>query len=179
MRDEKLSIVKDILNVLDNSMYLFVLSYKGFKVKNLEQIKLQICSDNLTRCQIIKNSLFLKAMISRDRDRFLNRKLGDSNMLVYGKNSDFFTTLKNLNSIVSKSTGLSFKIGYSISENQLFFDNEVEQVAKLPSREVLLSRCIGTISMSYGRVINLLNLKLLSVLIVLKSFCDKKQSSNS
>jgi large subunit ribosomal protein L10 len=173
MREEKISIVNDISKLIYDSHYIYVLNYKNINVKEFQQFKSNINENNL-KCQVIKNSFFMKAISKKDLNKFLDFKLNDSNILIYGNNGDFVNTTKFLDSIISKHSKLSFKIGYSINSNQLFFEESIKKIAVLPSRDVLLSKCVNIMSMSYSKLVYLLKFKLMNVLIILKSFCNKK-----
>jgi large subunit ribosomal protein L10 len=55
---------------------------------------------------------------------------------------------------------------------------QVESLADIPPREVLLGRMVGTIAAPMTRLVGAMNQKICSLLYVLKAVADKKAAGN-
>ena len=70
-----------------------------------------------------------------------------------------------------------FRIKGGLMGTQVVSSTEIDALADLPSREVLLGRLLGTLAAPMTQLVGVLNQKVLSLLYVLKAIEDKKSGS--
>lgn len=174
MRIEKKQIVNDIGAVLVESTFLYLISYKGLKVKDFEQLRIQL-EEAGANCQVLKNTLIRKAAELRGLTDLSNVKLTGDTALVNGK-GDCSAVAKILSEFIKKFGVVGYKCGYL--EGSVLKGAEIEAISKLPPKEVLYAQLLGVLQAPARNLVSVLNAKLASPIYVLSSYKDKKASAN-
>jgi len=173
MRIEKRQIVNEIGNLIDDSSFLYMVSYKGLKVKDFHQLRLDLDKVQ-ARCHILKNSLILKAAELKSIENLAAMKLIGDTALVSGV-GDPGAVAKSLSDFAGKHKELSFKGGYL--DGSVLSDVDVESISKLPPKEVLLAQLLGTLEAPARSLASLLNTKLSGIVYVINSYKEKLSNS--
>ena len=138
----------DLLNTLlkKNSNFLLVKVDKTTH-QSLEGLRKELRKNN-SYLQVIKNTLFQKAInLTTDKPLFkeLRKKffpIKEPSALITFEN-DWGAGLKSLYGYIQKEKTLTFKLG--LLDNSLYNNEEVEKIAKLPAREELVGKIIGSL----------------------------------
>ncbi len=172
MRLEKESIVREAKAALDAAEYAFLADYRGMNVKQFAEIR-QALAETDSEMHVLKNS-FIGIAMGDDRRKALANDLQGPTGLITGK-GDPSATAKVLTKY-AKINGLPVLKGGILNE-QTLSANDVEAMAKIPPRDVLLSQFVGTVQAPMTSLVGVMNAKVLSVLYVLKSIEEKKNSA--
>ena len=175
MRDEKLKLVEDILDILRNSLFIYVINNDGINVKLFEKIRSDILQYGLT-CKVVKTSLFKKVILENYNEQ--NLIIKGSIILFYGNDKDFIDVIKILNDIVIlQYPRLTFKMGYLIKDSRLLNSKEIEYISKLPSKEVLFRQLFNILNYNNNKLINVLRMNLFRIIHIIKFFLKEKEKS--
>ena len=173
MRIEKQQLVKDIGIVIENSSFLYMVSYKGLKVKEFNQLRLDLDKVE-AECHILKNSLIAKAAELKDIENLASMKLIGDTALISG-GGDPGAVAKTLSDFAKKHKVVSFKGGYL--DGSVLTGIDVESISKLPPKEVLLAQLLGTLEAPARSLASLLNTKLSGIVYVINSYKEKLSNS--
>ena len=169
MRIEKKQIVNDIGAILENSAFLYMVTYKGLKVKEFDQLRSDLDKVE-AKCHILKNSLISKAAEIKKMDSLASMELTGDTALISGS-GDPGAVAKSLSDFAKKHEAVSFKGGYL--EGAVLNSTDVESISKLPPKEILLAQLLGTLQAPASSLARLLNAKLSSIVYILSSYKEK------
>ncbi|MEI6056188.1 MAG: 50S ribosomal protein L10 [Lentisphaerota bacterium] len=175
MRIEKKQIVNDIGTVLVESSFFYMIKYKGLKVKDFEQLRIQLDKVGAD-CQVLKNTYILKAAELKGLKDLANVKLKGDTALISGK-GDCSAVAKVVSEYLKKFAVVGFKCGYL--EGSLLKAADVEAISKLPPKEVLYAQLLGVLQAPARNLVSVLNAKLASPIYVLSSYKDKKEAATN
>ena len=173
MRIEKKQIVNDIGTIIQDSGFLYMVSYKGLKVKEFDQLRLDLDKVE-AQCHILKNTLISKAAEAKNIENLASMKLVGDTALISGK-GDPGTVAKTLSDFAKKHKVVSFKGGYL--DGSVLTGVNVESISKLPSKEILFAQLLGTLQAPTRNLVSLLNTKLSGIVYVINSYKEKLANS--
>lgn len=170
MRPEKESIIQEIRNNTESAGFVILTNYHGLSVEQMTELRGRL-RENDSKMSVVKNSFLVKACGELGWDA-LPSMLDGPTAMIYG-NGDVANVAKTLKNYIRANNNKPVLRGGRISGKSLSC-SEVEQLADLPSREIMLGILVGTVAAPMTRVVGVLNQKLLSLLHVLKAIEDKK-----
>ena len=173
MRIEKRQIVNDISVIIENSSFLYMVSYKGLKVKEFNQLRSDLDKVE-AQCHILKNSLILKAAELKKIENLAAIELIGDTAIISGS-GDPGEVAKSLSDFAKKHKVVSFKGGYL--DGSVLSGVDVESISMLPPREILLAQLLGTLEAPARSLASLLNTKLSSIVYVINSYKEKLSNS--
>lgn len=174
-RPEKIAIREEVRSRMSDSGYVILTDCRGMNVAGMTELRAKLRGAK-SRLLVVPNS-FLK-LASQDLgwgevERFLE---GPTAMITgTGEVTQVAKVLKDFVKTASKPP--SVKGGWF--EMKALSSGDVEAIASLPSREVMLGRVVGTIAAPMTRLAGLLQQKVASVLYVLKAVEDKKTKASA
>ncbi len=174
MRIEKKQIVNDIGTVLVESGFLYMISYKGLKVKDFEQLRIELDKVGAD-CQVLKNTLITKAAELKELKDLASIKLAGDTALISGK-GDCSAVAKVLSEFLKKFSVVGFKCGYL--EGSVLKAADIDAISKLPPKEILYAQLLGVLQAPARNLVSVLNAKLASPVYLLSSYRDKKAATN-
>lgn len=169
MRIEKKQLIKDIGNLIDNSSFLYMVSYKGLKVKEFDELR-QSLSEVNAQCNVLKNKLIKKAAELNNKESLSKIDLSGDTALVSGS-GDPGAVAKSLSDFAKKYKQVTFKCGYL--DGSVLSETDVVAISTLPPREVLLAQLLGTLQAPASSLVRLLNTKLSGIAYVLNAYKQK------
>lgn len=175
MRIEKKQIVSDIASMIGDSAYVFVVSYKGLNVKDFSQLRDDLAKLD-SRCNVLKNRLIEKAAEIQGEKALLEVELSGDTALVTG-NGDPGAVAKALNSFSKGHDQVQFK-GGSL-EGATLKPDDVDMIANLPSREVLLAQVLGLLQAPTRNLVSVLNNAASGIVNVLSAYQHKLEEGES
>lgn len=149
---KKVDYVKSLTSDLENHPNFAVIDFDSIPHKSLEELKKNLLQVQDTRLQVIKNSLFEVALVAFNRK---NKIITESDTTDFSKtalkgqsavlflSSDWLTGLQNFFKSSKSYEGVVFKGG--VIDGVVYFRDKLDQLAQLPSREVLMGKILGSL----------------------------------
>jgi len=152
MRPEKASIVSDLSEKLNRSPFLLVTDYKQMKVDQFGELRNRLAPAG-AEVRVVKNS-FLKRAMADSGMPDVGDKLTGQTAIVMGE-KDVAPVAKILKAFAAEFKIAALKIG--VVDKAVMSTSDVEALAELPSREILLSQLLGLFQMPATQLVRLLN----------------------
>lgn len=152
MRPEKASIVSDLSEKLNRSPFLLVTDYQRMKVDQFGELRNRLAPAG-AEVRVVKNS-FLKRAMADSGLPDVGDKLTGQTAIVLGEN-DVAPIAKILKMFAAEFKIATLKVG--VVDKAVLSTADVEALAELPSREVLLSQLLGLLLMPATRLVRVLN----------------------
>jgi large subunit ribosomal protein L10 len=168
MRPEKASIVSDLSEKLNRSPFLLVTDYQRMKVDQFGELRNRLAPAG-AEVRVVKNS-FLKRAMADSGMPDVGDKLTGQTAIVLGEN-DVAPIAKILKMFAAEFKIATLKIG--VVDKAVLSTSDVEALAELPAREVLLSQLLGLLLMPATRLVRVLNEPASAFARLLKAKADK------
>src|SRR5207249_12049430 len=152
MRPEKASIVSDLAEKLNRSLFVLVTDYRRMKVDQFGDLRNRRAPAG-AEVRVVKNS-FLKRAMSDSGLPDVADKLSGQTAIVVGE-KDVAPVAKILKTFAAEFKIASLKIG--VVDKSILSAKEIEVLADLPSREVLLAQLLGLLLAPATRLVRVLN----------------------
>ena len=152
MRPEKASIVSDLSEKLNRSPFLLVTDYKQMKVGQFGELRNRLAPAG-AEVRVVKNS-FLKRAMADSGMPDVGEKLTGQTAIVMGEN-DVAPVAKILKAFAAEFKIAALKIG--VIDKAVMSTSDVEALAELPSREVLLAKLLGLMLAPATQLVRVLN----------------------
>ncbi|HBA83542.1 MAG TPA: 50S ribosomal protein L10 [Verrucomicrobia bacterium] len=170
MRPEKKSIVDELKSQITDSLFVILTDYRGLSVLKTEELRRRLRGVN-AQFHVVQNRMFKHVARELSYEGLEPALKGPSAMVV--GNGDVVQAAKILRDFIKENSIPVVKIGSL--EGVILSAADVEKLAGLPSREILLSQLVGTIAAPMTRLAGVLNQKVASLLYVLKAVQEKKE----
>src|SRR6266566_2633628 len=154
MRPEKASIVSDLAEKLNRSPFVLVTDYQRMKVDQFGDLRNRLAPAG-AEVRVVKNS-FLKRAMSDSGLPDVAAKLSGQTAIVMGER-DVAPVAKILKMFAAEFKVAALKIG--VIDKSILSAQEIEALADLPSREVLLAQLLGLLMSPATKLVRLLNAK--------------------
>jgi large subunit ribosomal protein L10 len=152
MRPEKATIVSDLSEKLKGSPFILVTDYQKMNVNHFGELRNRLAA-NGAEVHVVKNS-FLKRAMTDSGLPDVGDKLTGQTAVVTGE-KDAAPIAKILKTFAAEFKIAALKIG--VIDKAILSTQEVEALAELPSREVLLSQLLGLLLAPATRLVRVLN----------------------
>ena len=152
MRPEKASIVTDLSEKLNRSPFVLVTDYQRMNVNHFADLRTRLAKSG-AEVHVVKNS-FLKRAMTNSGLPDVGDKLTGQTAVVTGE-KDAAPIAKILKTFAAEFKIAALKIG--IIDKAILSTQEVEVLAELPSREVLLSQFLGVLLAPATKLVRVLN----------------------
>ncbi len=168
-REEKAAVVEEIAGDLGSSEAIFAMDYRGITVAQIAELREKLRPTD-TRLRVAKNSLSERAADQAGVTEIKSLLLGPT-ALAFVK-GDAAAAAKVLSDTARALRGpLAFKGGFM--SGSVLSAEQVEAIAKLPSREVLNAQLVGTIAAPISGLARTLNALIAGVAIQLGQIRDQ------
>jgi len=167
MHPAKEIIVSNLNQKLNASPFLFVTDYTGLKVSQFAELRTRLYNVG-AKCQVVKNS-FLRLAIKEAGLPELGELAGQTAIVTGDK--DVAAAAKVLKTFASEFQKPSVKVG--VVDRLVVSKEQIQTIADLPSREVLLATLLGTLQAPASQLVRLLNEPASQLARVLKAKADK------
>jgi len=152
MRPEKADIVSDLAARLKGSPFILVTDYQRMKVDQFGDLRNRLAPAGAD-VRVVKNS-FLKRAMSDSGLPDVADKLSGQTAIVMGK-KDVAPVAKILKAFAAEFKIATLKIG--VIDKSILSAQEIEALADLPSRDVLLAQLLGLLMSPATKLVRLLN----------------------
>lgn len=172
MRPEKASIVSDLSEKLNRSPFLLVTDYKQMKVDQFGELRNRLAPAG-AEVRVVKNS-FLKRAMADSGMPDVGDKLTGQTAIVMGE-KDVAPVAKILKSFAAEFKIAALKIG--VVDKAVMSTADVEALAELPAREILLAQLLGLLQAPATRLVRILNEPASAFARLLKAKGDKGEAA--
>jgi large subunit ribosomal protein L10 len=152
MRQEKKLIVADIASSVNESPFVYILDYTGLTVSKFSELRNRLVAAG-SRVTVVKNT-FLKKALSEVGLPDLSAVLKGQTAVVVG-DKDAASAAKVLKTFASETKKTEIRGG--IVDRLSVTKAQVEAIADLPSREVLLATLLGVLQAPASKLVRTLN----------------------
>jgi large subunit ribosomal protein L10 len=152
MRPEKATIVSDLAEKLNRSPFLLVTDYQRMKVDQFGELRNRLAPVG-AEVRVVKNSFLKRAMADSGMPDVADQLTGQT-AIVMGEN-DVAPVAKILKLFAAEFKIATLKIG--VVDKSILSTSDVEALAELPSREILLSRLLGMLLAPATSLVRVLN----------------------
>ena len=162
MRPEKIQLANDIANLIVGSQYVYFISYKGLKNKELNQF--------------LKNRMVRKVAELNGLEVLANAKITGDTAVVVGQ-GDASAVAKVIDDFTTSTKGvIAPKCGYF--EGAMLTDSEVKAIASMPSKDQLRAQLLGLLVAVPTGLVRVLNAKASSIVNVINAYKNKLEEAN-
>jgi large subunit ribosomal protein L10 len=165
---DKTSIVDDITGRLNASPFLFVADYTGLKVDQFAELRNRLHGVG-ARCHVVKNT-FLRRAVSDAGLPELGELKGQNAIIVGDK--DVAAAAKVLKTYSAEFKKPTVRAG--IVDRLVVSPEQINSIADLPSREVLLATLLGMLNQPATMLVRVLNEPASALARVLQAKADKE-----
>lgn len=166
-KDKKQEVIQEVADLLGSSKLTVVAKYQGTGVKAMQQLR-RDARANGTKVKVVKNRLVKQALKSTDSLKDVDAAALEG-MLLYAFNSeDEVAPAQSLHTFAKKNPTLQF-VGAITAEGQFLPVDDVEALAKLPTKDQLRGMLVGTIGAPLSGFANVLAGNVRGVLNVLNA----------
>jgi large subunit ribosomal protein L10 len=152
MRPEKANIVSDLSEKLNRSPFLLVTDYQGMKVAQFGELRNRLAPTG-AQVHVVKNSFLKRAMTASGLPDVAEQLSGQTALVTGDK--DVAPVAKVLKTFAAEFKVAAVKIG--VVDKSVLSTAEVESLADLPSREVLLAQFLGVLLAPATKLARILN----------------------
>ena len=152
MRPEKANIVSDLSEKLNRSPFLLVTDYQGMKVAQFGELRNRLAPTG-AQVHVVKNSFLKRAMTASGLPDVAEQLSGQTALVTGDK--DVAPVAKVLKTFAAEFKIAAVKIG--VVDKSVLSTAEVESLADLPLREVLLAQFLGVLSAPATKLARILN----------------------
>ncbi len=170
MRAEKKSILAEVRSKLSGSSYFFLTNYQGLSVRKSDDLRKRLRAQKAS-FQVVPNKQFGLAAKACGLPEIDGSILRGPSAMIFGE-GDVVAVAKVLKDFIKENEKPVVKVGGL--HGQLLSRADVDSLAALPSREILLGQVVGTIAAPMSRLVGALQQKAASVLYVLQAYAEKK-----
>ncbi len=164
MRPEKTLIVSDIREKLQASPYLLIVDFSGMKVPHFETLRTRL-SDAGARMSVVRNT-FLRIAAKELNLPELEHSMAGQTAMVTGE-EDICAAAKIIKSFAAEFKMPAVRAG--VLDNAALSASQVEELAELPSKDVLRAKLLGLLQTPASQFVRILNEPGASLARVLKA----------
>src|SRR6266550_3420566 len=168
MRPEKASIVSDLSEKLNRSPFLLVTDYQRMKVDQFGELRNRLAPAG-AEVRVVKNSFLKRAMADSGMPDVADKLTGQTAIVMGEK--DVAPVAKILKLFAAEFKIATLKIG--VVNKAVMSTSDVEALAELPSREILLAQLLGLFQAPATRLVRILNEPAAAFARLLKAKGDK------
>jgi len=167
-KSQKEKIIADLKEALDQNKVLVMADFRGLTVKDMSDLKKEV-KELGGKMQVAKKTL-LNIALQEKGVEFDTRSFSGPLVFVFGPEET--SVPKKLWNFARKNEHL--KIEGGVLESKVLNSEEVVMLAKLPSKEELLAKLVGTIQAPVSGFVYVLAGTIGSLVNVVKAISDKK-----
>ncbi|MEK9768989.1 MAG: 50S ribosomal protein L10 [Betaproteobacteria bacterium] len=150
-RKEKEAVVEEISQKLANAQAVVLAEYRGLTVEEMTRLRVNARNSGVY-LRVLKNTLAKIAVKDTPFEGLSGEMVGP---LAYGISDDPVAAAKVLSDFSKDNDKFLVKLG--AMPNQVMSKEEVTRLAKMPSREELLAKLLGTMQAPIAKFVQTLN----------------------
>jgi large subunit ribosomal protein L10 len=166
---EKRKVVDDLKERISRARVMIISDYLGFSVKEVTDLRKKLRAED-SELKVIKNTLIERAVAESGYEELKEHLKGSTAVLLGYR--DAVAPLKVLVKFIRDSD--KGKIRAGVVENKVFGQSDLNAIAKLPSKEVLIAKVIGGLQAPIYGLVNVLQGPIRKLVYALNAIKDKK-----
>lgn len=167
-RDEKAAVVEELSEQIRSAEAIFAVDYRGISVADAADVRGRL-RDAGTRFRVVKNSLTERASDQAGASE-LKAMLEGPTALAF-VTGDAALAAKALSDAARTMGTLGFKGG--LMNGDTLTAEQVQSIARLPSRDVLNGQLVGTIAAPLSQLVRTLNALVAGIAVQLQAIADQ------
>ncbi len=172
MRLERETMLEQAQTLLESGTFMLAMNFSGLKAADFAALKKELAQ--LDACLHVVKNTFLRRAIGNLGWEDPGTVLEGPTAIVTG-GGDPAQTAKQVSAFLKAYPHAALKGG--CLEGRAMTSEDVDALAKLPAREVMLAIFVGTVAAPMSRLAGVLNQKLLSLPYVLNAVGEKKRGA--
>ena len=169
-REEKNQAVQDLKSRFQAASITLLADYKGLKVNEINELR-QKLSENAAKMQVVKNTLARLALEETEMKELQEHFKGTTAVIT--AEGDPVSSTKVLIQFAKDREKPQIKVGFMSGE--LMDAAKVEALSKLPSREEMLAKLLGSMQAPAQNLVNVLAAIPRQLVTVLAAIRDQKE----
>lgn len=169
--EEKKQVVEEIKEKLENAALVICTDYRGLNVDQINELRNQLRVPGV-EYRVLKNTMFRFALQQVGYEDIAGQITGP-NAVVFS-NEDPVGPAQTISKFAKTNKQLEVKLG--ILDGKLLNAEEINTLAQLPSREVLLGQVVGTMQAPITSFVRVLNANLTGLVRALDGIREQKQA---
>ena len=150
-KQEKQIIIDEIKSKLDGAQAAVVIDYMGITVAQADEMRRKLREENVDYT-VYKNTLMKRAIDGTDFAPLADILEGPSAIAI--SKEDATAPARVLNGIIKDFQKMAFKAG--VVEGTFYDKDGIEEIAKIPSRDELIAKFMGSIQSPLGKFVRTL-----------------------
>ncbi|MDD4363170.1 MAG: 50S ribosomal protein L10 [Atribacterota bacterium] len=138
-KEEKVAAVKELCEEFEKSSGVVLTDYKGLNVPAINQIRSNLREQNI-KYKVYKNTLIKIAAKEKGFEEF-SQDLSGCTAIAFSENEPILV-VKILNQFLQQNKE-NFKLKKALIEGKVFYSEQLDRIANLPSKEELLAKMLG------------------------------------
>ena len=169
--EQKKLIVSELENKLKSACVGILVNYKGINVGDDTKLRKELREANVDY-SVVKNTLLSRAASNVGLEE-MNSVLEGTTALAVSKD-DYISAAKILCSFSENNKFFKVKLGFI--DGKIVDVAEVNKLASLPSKEILVSKVLGGLNAPISGLANVLNGTIKGLVVALNAIVDKKSA---
>jgi large subunit ribosomal protein L10 len=169
---QKEQLVAQVAEELRQSAGFYLLSFSNLSVTEMNDLRGQVKAVG-GRLQVIKNRL-IKRALDEETAKALGPQLAGPTILAFCA-EDAIAPAQVLDKFAADHPGLAFKAGWV--EGQVFGSDQVQRIAKLPSREQILAEALSALQGPASALVGLFNAAIGELVFVMEAQIAKQEAA--
>lgn len=172
---KKIQFVASLVDQLRHASHFVLVNFQSASHQTLENLRAKLRQSTMQSVdapfQVVKNSLLKVAIEQLGKKELMeNRALtGPSALMILPE--DWSKALTAFYSMAKTDKNFKFKAG--IIDGKIYFENELNKLASLPSREQLVAKIITSMKSPQTRLVYSMKFNMMKMIYVLKSASKK------
>jgi len=169
-KNQKQEILKEYIKKLDDQKSTVIVNFSGLSVKDVETLRKE-CRQNKVSYSIVKKTLLKMALEEKGIDFSSIQSLNNNIGVAFGE--DEVGPAKVLFDFFEKHNE-NLNIASGILENKIITTEEIKALAKLPCKEELLAKIVGSMQAPICNFVNVLQGNIRELVQVLNGIKESK-----
>ncbi|MBI5701869.1 50S ribosomal protein L10 [Candidatus Saganbacteria bacterium] len=150
VKESKKKAVKEIREKINSSKILILTDYRGMTVKQVTELRRKLRA-NKAEYKVFKNTLVAKAL--PEGLSSLGTQLIGQVAIIFGSD-EVVMPAKTLMQFIGEHEKPGLLVG--VVENQIYADKQIKELAKLPSKQELLSKVVGAMKSPLYNIVSVM-----------------------
>ena len=170
--EQKKKLVEDVASKMQNSIAGVLVNYQGITVENDTALRASLRKAGV-EYTVVKNTLLSKAC---DIVGFVDMKSSLTGMSAIAfSETDPVAAAKILSEYAEKHDNYKIKLGFV--QGKVISSDEVSTLAKLPSKEELIAKMLGSMNAPISGLVTVLNGNIKGLVVALNAIKEKQEAT--
>lgn len=169
-RQQKEAVVNSVNSLFNDSKAAFLVGYKGLTVAQMQSLRRSLRESGA--CLKVTKARLMKIAVGEEKSVLdFSKNFRNQVGLVFVQTEEVPAVAKKLVNFAKDNEALNIVSGYF--ESNFISKNQIDYLANLPSKEILIAQLMGTINVPASGLVRLMNLMIVKMLYALKQISEK------